>query len=160
MPDLDSAVFRQLCGRFATGVAVVTATDAGGTPVGMTANSFTSVSLDPPLVSVNIDHQAEMRTRLLEVPRFAVNILESSQEALSRRFATDHPDRFRGVAHHRTELGLPALDGALAVLECERFAEYDAGDHTIFVGRVVAGTTGKGKPLIYYRGGYHDGMLE
>jgi flavin reductase (DIM6/NTAB) family NADH-FMN oxidoreductase RutF len=156
MPDVDPSVFRQLCGRFATGVSVVTTADASGRPAGMTANSFTSVSLTPPLISVCIDHRADMHARLLVVPRFIVNILEQHQEALSRRFATDLDDKFSGVGYTRTDSGLPILDGTLAWIECERDALIEAGDHTIVLGRVLGGSAGEGLPLLYYRGGYFD----
>ncbi len=153
---VDEAVFRELCGRFITGVTVVTTTGPDGAPVGMTANSFASVSLEPPLVSVNVDHRSDMLRHLLHASHFAVNVLESGQEALSRRFAADHADRFDGVGYRRSDHGLPVLEGTHALLECERVTTFDAGDHTIVVGRVIAGATGRGRPLVYYRGGYHD----
>jgi flavin reductase (DIM6/NTAB) family NADH-FMN oxidoreductase RutF len=156
MTDVDAALFRQLCGRFATGVAVITARAEDGRPVGMTASSFTSVSLDPPLVSVNIDHGADMHRHLARANRFAINVLESRQEALSRRFAGEHADRFDGEAYRRSVLGLPLLDDVLATIECEVQARFEAGDHTIVVGRVVGGSTAEGHPLLYYRGGYFD----
>lgn len=156
MTNLDAAVFRQLCGRFATGVVIVTTAGEDGHPVGMTANSFTSVSLDPPLVSVNVDHRADMHRHLAGASSFAINILESRQETLSRRFAGEHADRFEGVGYRLGETGLPLLDGVLAALECDIHARFEAGDHTIVVGRVVGGSTGDGRPLLYYRGGYLD----
>ena len=86
---------------------------------------------------------------------FVVNILASGQEELSRRFADQHDDRFEGIGYHATPDGLVLLDGALAHIECERFAAYpEAGDHTIFVGRVIGGDAREGRPLLYYRGGY------
>lgn len=154
MPDVDSAQFRALCGRFATGVVIITALDADGLPAGMTANSFASVSLHPPLVSVNIEHAAEMHRVLLETTRFALNILEAGQEALSRRFAEPHPRRFEGIGHHPGPRGLPILDGVLATLECDTIQTVAAGDHTILIARVVGGETHEGRPLLYYRGGY------
>lgn len=156
MHSVDDAVFRQLCGRFATGVVVVTTRSEDGHPVGMTANSFTSVSLDPPLVSVNIDRAAAMHRHLGQATHFAINVLERRQEVVSRRFADDHVDRFEGLGHRPGETGMPLLDGALAVIECEVHARLEVGDHTIVVGRVVAGRTGEGRPLLYYRGGYFD----
>lgn len=153
---IDGAVFRELCGRFPTGVVVITTTTDDGRPVGMTANSFTSVSLDPPLVSVNVDHQAAMHRHMAGAKRFAINVLESRQEALSRRFAEEHPDRFDGVGYRMSEGGLPLLDGALAVLECARHTAFEAGDHTIVIGEVTGGQVGEGRPLLYYRGGYYD----
>jgi len=153
---IDGAVFRQLCGRFPTGVVVITTTMNDGRPVGMTANSFTSVSLEPPLVSVNVDHHAAMHCHMAGAQRFAINILESRQEALSRRFAEEHPDRFDGVGYRLSEGGLPLLDGALAILECARHTAFEAGDHTIVIGEVTGGQVGEGRPLLYYRGGYYD----
>jgi flavin reductase (DIM6/NTAB) family NADH-FMN oxidoreductase RutF len=125
-----------------------------GRPIGMTASSLASVSLVPPLVSVCVDHQAELHDAILAAPIFVVNVLESAQEALSRRFADRHEDRFEGVGYHRSPDGLVLLDGALAHLECDRFTSYPAGDHTIIIGRVIGGSTGEGRPLLYYRGGY------
>lgn len=120
----------------------------------MTANSLASVSLHPPLISVCVDREAEMHDAILGVEQFVVNVLSSSQETLARRFADKHEDRFDGVGYHMTPDGLVLLGGALAHLECQRHAEYPGGDHTIVVGRVLGGTTNKGRPLLYYRGGY------
>ena len=109
-------------GRFATGVTVLTVNGPGDRPLGMTASSLASVSLVPPLVSVCVDHEAELHDAILAAPVFVVNILESGQEVLSRRFADRHEDRFDGVGYHRSPEGLVLLDGALAHIECERFA--------------------------------------
>ena len=153
-PDAPPAAFRQLLGRFATGVAVVTTRAPDGRPVGMTASSLASVSLRPPLLSVSIDHAATIHEAILAAPAFVVNVLEESQEAISRRFADDHPDRFDGVGYRLGEHGLVMIDGAHAWIECERHELVEAGDHTIVLGRVTGGTTGEGRPLLYYRGGY------
>jgi flavin reductase (DIM6/NTAB) family NADH-FMN oxidoreductase RutF len=126
----------------------------GDRPQGMTASSLASVSLHPPLVSVCIDHAAAMHDVIAAAPVFVVNILESAQEALSRRFADRHDDRFDGIGYHRSPDGLVLLDGALAHIECERFAVHPGGDHSIVLGRVIGGSTGDGHPLLYYRGGY------
>jgi flavin reductase (DIM6/NTAB) family NADH-FMN oxidoreductase RutF len=141
-------------GRFATGVTVLTVNGPGGRPLGMTASSLASVSLMPPLVSVCVDHQAELHDAMLAAPVFVVNILESAQETLSRRFADPHEERFDGVGFHRSPEGLVLLDGALAHLECNRFTSHPAGDHSIIIGCVIGGSTGDGRPLLYYRGGY------
>ncbi len=151
---MDAAHFRQLLGRFATGVTVLTVRGADGQPAGMTASSLASVSLEPPLLSVCVDHEAELHARIVAAPEFVVNILESAQEALARRFADPHDDRFDGVGYHPGPDGQIFLDGVLAHIECERFATYPGGDHTIVIGRVIAGDTGDGHPLLYYRGGY------
>jgi flavin reductase (DIM6/NTAB) family NADH-FMN oxidoreductase RutF len=152
--EIDSAQFRELLGRFATGVTIITLNGPDGRPQGMTASSLASVSLHPPLVSVCIDHAADLHDAIARSTRFVVNILESRQELLSRRFADQHEDRFEGVGYHRSPDGLVLLDGVLAHIECDRHATYPGGDHTIVVGRVTGGTTGEGHPLLYYRGGY------
>ncbi len=154
MPDVDPAAFRELLGHFATGVTIVTAVGPDGRPVGMTASSLASVSLDPPLVSLCVDQAADIHPILLEADRWTINILTDRQEALSRRFAEPEHDRFDGVGYATTADGLVLLEGALAHIECERFAQHEAGDHTLFLGRVVGGATHAGKPLLYYRGGY------
>ena len=154
---MDAYDYRQLCGRFATGITIVTARDAAGQPAGMTVNSFASVSLVPPLISMAIDHAASMHAILLATTAFTVNILESHQEALSRRFAGGHPDRFEGIGFAASPTGRIVLDGALAHLHCERLSTVDAGDHTIVIARVLDGAAAEhGRPLLYYRGGYTD----
>ena len=155
---MDPARFRELMGRFATGVTVLTVNGPDDRPAGMTASSLASVSLVPPLVSVCVDHQAELHDTILAAPVFVVNILESRQETQSRRFADRHEDRFEGVGYHRSPEGLVLLDGALAHIECDQFATYPGGDHTIIIGRVIGGSVAEGRPLLYYRGGY--GTLE
>ncbi len=152
--EVDSAEFRQLMGRFATGVVVLTANRADGQPVGMTANSLASVSLEPPLVLLCIDHAATIYATITTTDRFVVNVLSAHQEAISRRFAGQVDDRFDGIGYRLSEAGLVLLDDALAHIECERWARHEAGDHTIIVGRVVAGGAREGRPLLYYRGGY------
>lgn len=152
--DVDPAQFRQLCGHFATGVVIITASAPDGSPVGMTANSFASVSLDPPLISVNVDHAAEMHGVLHTAKGFVLNVLESGQEALSRRFAGNVSRRFDGVGYHTDDRGFLLIDGSLACIACVPHADFEAGDHTIFVGRVIGGTVATGRPLLYYRGGY------
>jgi flavin reductase (DIM6/NTAB) family NADH-FMN oxidoreductase RutF len=153
-PEIDPAQFRQLLGRFATGVTILTVVTAEGQPIGMTANSLASVSLRPPLLSVCVDHEADMHEVILHADQFVVNVLSSPQETLARRFADKHEDRFDGIGYHLSPDGLILLDGALAHIECHRHAEYRAGDHTIVLGKVVGGATSDGRPLLYYRGGY------
>jgi flavin reductase (DIM6/NTAB) family NADH-FMN oxidoreductase RutF len=153
-PEIDPAQFRQLLGRFATGVTILTIAAPDGRPIGMTANSLSSVSLSPPLISVCIDHEAEMHEVIVQAEQFVVNVLSSPQETLARRFSDKHVDRFDGVGYHLSPDGLILLDGALAHIECHRYAQYEAGDHTIVVAKVLGGETGDGRPLLYYRGGY------
>ncbi len=152
--EADPATFRNLLGRFATGVTVLTIPGPDGRPAGMTASSLASVSLQPPLLSVCVDRHADIHGLIISAPGFVVNVLESVQEALSRRFAESHPDRFAGVGYHVGAGGEVFLDGALAHIECRRHALYDGGDHSIIVGMVTGGSTGDGRPLLYYRGGY------
>ncbi len=141
-------------GRFATGVTVVTTTAPDGRPVGMTANSLTSVSLDPPLVSLCVSHRADMHGALSQAGGFVVNVLAQSQENLSRRFAESGEDRFQGIEHRPGANGHPVLGGSLAYIECHLFGTFPAGDHTVFLGQVAGGDTSDGLPLLYYRGGY------
>ena len=154
LPDIDPARFRQLLGRFTTGVTVLTTRLPDGAPAGMTASSLASVSLDPPLLSACIAHTAELYAPLLAAPGFVVNVLEASQEALARRFAARHLDRFDGVGYRASPAGHPILEGALAWIECAPHATFPGGDHTILVGRLLHGGTTNGAPLAYFRGGY------
>ena len=153
-PDVDDAQFRQLLGRFATGVAVITVAAPDGRPHGMTANSLASVSLKPPLVSLAVDHTAELHGLITKRDVFVADVLSGHQETLSRRFADPHDDRFEGVGYSTSRNGGILLDGALAHIECLRHGTVEAGDHTIVIGRVVGGGTRDGRPLLYYRGGY------
>ena len=156
MPDVDPSQFRQLLGRYATGVAVVTANTPEGTPAGMTANSLTSVSLIPPLISISVDQTTDMYRVLLQTEQFVLNLLATDQEMISRRFAGQHESRFDGIGYHLNHQGLVLLDGIIAYIECERYDTHDAGDHTIFIARVTGGATAAGRPLLYYRGGYTE----
>jgi len=154
---MDQYQFRQLCGRFATGVTIVTIVDADGLPAGMTANSFASVSLNPALISVAVDRAASLHDALVAGRLFTVNILEAHQEALSRRFAAGLPDRFDGIGWHPGPDGGVTLEGTLAHLRCEVTAAIPAGDHTLVIAQVTGGGCAEhGRPLLYYRGGYAD----
>ncbi len=146
--------FRRVCGAFATGVAVATVTGRDGKPHGLTVNSFTSVSLDPPLVLVCIGHKAATHGPFSSAPAFAVNILDESRRELSDRFASSHPRRFEGVAWRAGQTGAPVLEEALAVLECEAWRKMDAGDHTVFLGLVKRARAREGRPLVYFGGKY------
>ncbi len=153
-PEIDSFEFRQLLGHFATGVTILTVIAPDGRLLGMTANSLSSVSLQPPLLSVCVAHEAEMHDIILTAPEFVVNVLASQQEKLARRFADQHEDRFDGIGYHLNPEGLVVLDGVLAHIECRRQAVYPAGDHTIVVALVIGGAVNDGRPLLYFRGGY------
>jgi len=147
--------FREVAGRFATGVAVVTGVDAEG-PVGFTAQSFTSVSLDPPPVSVCPGKGVASWARIGPTGRFCVNVLSAEQESLSRTFATKDADKFVGVGYSNDLCPAgPVLDGIVAWIGCRIAAEYEAGDHVIVLGEVEELGVGPGqRPLVFYRGGY------
>ena len=153
--SIEEAEFRRVLGHFATGVTVVAAREAGGPPRGLTASSITSVSLDPPLVLVCVERSADTHDVIVDSGAFAVSILAQDEEALARRFATYDADlKFDGVAYREDVTGAPILDEALGWVDCRVWASYDGGDHTIFVGEVVAGDAQDGPPLVYFRGGY------
>lgn len=154
--EVDESVYRQVLGHFATGIAVITAVDQGE-PVGMAANSFTSVSLDPPLVLFCAGTSSTTWPRIRAAGAYAVNVLAADQEHVSRAFAGKDGDRFDGVAWRVGTTGSPILGGALAFLDCTIETEHDAGDHVIVVGRVVGlGVERDGPPLLFFRGGYAD----
>ncbi len=154
MRGVEAPQFRQLLGRFATGVTVVTARGLGGGPVGMTASSVASVSLDPPLLLVSVDRTHDMHAALAAGQHFVLNVLAADQEALSRRFAGNEENRFEGVGYKENRHGIAVLDGALAAIECVKETAVPGGDHTVFVGLVTGGTVTDQRPLLYYRGGY------
>lgn len=143
-------------GHFITGVAVVASRrPESGEPCGLTVNTATSVSLAPPLVLVCVDRESDSHDCIRESGFFSINILASDQERLARRFASwDMREKFTGVAHHTEATGAPVLDGVLAWLDCRVYADYPGGDHTIFLGEVLAGDARDEPPLAYYRGGY------
>ncbi|MFZ5928658.1 MAG: flavin reductase family protein [Acidobacteriota bacterium] len=148
------AMFRRVCGLFATGVAVAAVMGRDGKPHGLTVNSFTSVSLHPPLVLVCIGHAAAAHGPFAAAAHFSLNFLDESQQELSQRFASSHPRRFEGVRWHAGECSAPVLDGALGVLECETWRKMDAGDHTVFIGLVRNARAREGRPLVYFSGKY------
>jgi flavin reductase (DIM6/NTAB) family NADH-FMN oxidoreductase RutF len=143
--------------QWATGVTLVTAQD-GGKPHGMTVSSFTSISLDPPLVLVSLENTARTHRLVRESGAFVVAILEASQQDLADRFAgriPDGEDRFEGLEYETARTGSPIPQGALAYLDCEVVEGQPAGTHTVFIGRVVAsGVRPGGKPLLYYDRSY------
>ncbi len=150
----DIAHFRQVMGRFCTGVTVITAVDAGE-PVGFTAQSFTSVSLDPPLVSFCPGKTVHSWARIRHAEVFCVNILSDRQEALCRTFASKGQDKFLGVGWRPgPATGSPVLEGVIGWVEARVVAEHDAGDHLIVVGQVLDLDSDGGQPLLFYRGGF------
>ncbi len=151
----DARTFRDALGCFATGVTIITAMDADGNPVGLTANSFTSVSLDPPLLLVCVANNAGSAAVLRDTERFAVNVLQIGQQPTSNRFAGKGEDRFANTPWEVGEFGTPVLTGSLSSFECARDAVHDGGDHFILVGRVLkAMFEPRRDPLLYFRGKY------
>ena len=151
----DARTLRDALGCFATGVTIVTAMDGAGTPVGLTANSYTSLSLDPPLLLVCIANNAGTAATLRHGHRFAVNVLQIGQQPASNRFAERGEDRFAATDWKVGEFGTPVINGSLASFECERAALHDGGDHFILVGRVLRAMFEPGRdPLLYFRGKY------
>jgi flavin reductase (DIM6/NTAB) family NADH-FMN oxidoreductase RutF len=147
--------FRHVLSHFASGVTIVTTCDADRRPTGLTASAFSSVSLDPPLVLICVDHKSQSYPALREAGRFAINVLQHEHEQISRRFASTRLDKFDGVAFRLGALGVPLIEGALAQMECQTVSAHVEGDHTIFVGRIEAAQVGEGEPLLYFRGKYH-----
>ncbi len=154
MPEFDAATFRTVLGHFCTGITIVTASDQGA-PVGLTCQSFASVSLDPPLVLFVPAKASQSWPHIRAAGHFCANVLADDQEDLGRRFAIKGADKFAGVGWRPGITGAPLLEGCLAVIECEMAAVHDAGDHDIAVGRVVdLGVASEASPLLFYRGGY------
>ncbi|MGP4043540.1 flavin reductase family protein [Streptomyces sp. 2A115] len=153
-PDADA--FRNVLSRFATGVVAVTGrAGVGFRPVGLTVNSFTSVSLDPPLVSFCAGRTSRTWPVLRNSERICVNILGAGQEEISRRLARSGADKFSAVPWSPSPSGQPVLDGTIAWLECSVEAEHPAGDHHIVVARAhVLATVDEDSPLLFYRGEY------
>lgn len=153
---LDAATFRSVLGRLASGISVITMPGTDGRDHGITVTALCSVSLEPPLLLACVDRTATVYPHLVAARHFAVNLLARDQEELSRRFAATVDDRFEGVAFERGLAGTPLLDDALAHIECAMWAQYDGGDHTIFVGHVERAAAREAHPLLYYRGQYGD----
>jgi flavin reductase (DIM6/NTAB) family NADH-FMN oxidoreductase RutF len=150
---IDESGFRSALSHFASGVTVVT-TLHEGQRYGMTVASFASLSLRPPLVLVCIEKTVKTHDAIDAAGTFAVNILAEDQVGVSNRFASRIEDKFAEVETHDGSNGLPLIDGALTTLECRVTDRLPGGDHTIFVGEVLAAVTSEGEPLVYFRSGY------
>jgi flavin reductase (DIM6/NTAB) family NADH-FMN oxidoreductase RutF len=151
----DARTLRDALGCFATGVTIITATGPDGVPIGLTANSFTSVSLDPPLLLVCIANNANSAEVLKSSDHFAVNVLQIGQQLTSNRFASKGDDRFAETSWTNGETGSPLLDGSLSIFECAKHAIHDGGDHFILVGHVLKASFEPHRdPLLYFRGKY------
>jgi 3-hydroxy-9,10-secoandrosta-1,3,5(10)-triene-9,17-dione monooxygenase reductase component len=153
-PIVDPRVMRDVLGHFASGVTVITAVPEEG-PSGFTCQSFSSLSLDPPLIAFAPSLTSRTWPQLRELGRFCVNVLAEGQEDFSQAFAGSDPDRFADVPWTPSPHGNPVLTGVVAWIDAELWAEYDGGDHTIVVARVLdLGAHPERRPLLYHRGGY------
>lgn len=153
--NLDPQRFRGALGLFATGVTVVTASHPQVGPIGITANSFSSVSLDPPLVLFSVANTARSLQAFLEAPGFCVNVLRKDQRALSSRFSRQNQDKWEGVTYTAGRFGAPILPDTMAAFDCLHYAQYEGGDHRIIVGRVVDMEHNvEGEPLLFFGGRY------
>ncbi len=156
---LDSRIFRDVCGHFATGVTVLTVDDRG-TPRGMTANAVSSLSLDPLLMLVCVEGTASAHEAVANMGAFAINILAEDQRHLSDLFAAhgDPPEPMGGAPYHTASTGAPILEGTIGWIECEVWERYAGGDHTIFVGKAVEMklTQPDAAPLLFFAGSYRS----
>jgi flavin reductase (DIM6/NTAB) family NADH-FMN oxidoreductase RutF len=154
VPQFDTRDFRRSLGQFATGVTIITARAPDGHPVGFTANSFSSVSLDPPLVLWNLATSSPNLAVFQGCSHYAVNVLAREQLALSQRFAASSRDKFADVPFDEGAGGAPLLTGCCAWFECGNEFRYPGGDHVIFVGRVERYARAQRQPLLYFNGHY------
>ncbi|MGJ7543629.1 flavin reductase [Variovorax sp. LT1R16] len=155
-PAIEPALFRQLLGCFPTGVAVITTTTPDGQPAGLTCNSFSSVSLEPPLVLFSLRKASRLLQTFEAAEGFAINVLSEQQDALSGRFASSKiEDKFEGVAWRAGALGMPLIDDCLVSFECSVHAAHEAGDHVVFIGEVKHLSAGApDQALVFYKGAY------
>jgi len=151
---IDPRELRNVFGVFATGVTIITTNDVNGKPFGLTANSYTSLSLDPPLVLVCVDKKVDCYACFEQSKVFAVNFLAEDQEQLSTRFATKGIEKFEGVPIRQGSIGVPLLEGAIGFIECKLVNGYEGGDHTIYVGEVQAASASGERPLLFFKGKY------
>ncbi|MDG6097453.1 flavin reductase [Alteromonas sp. ZYF713] len=153
--EIDPKVFRRALGQFPTGVTVITTTDGDQQPVGVTASSFNSVSMDPPLILWSIDKRSFSATTFENAPYFAVHVLHEEQVAVSNRFASRGDDKFSGIDYQINEQGCPLLSDYAALFICKTWQAYDGGDHIILVGEVCAyENIESATPLVFSRGSY------
>jgi flavin reductase (DIM6/NTAB) family NADH-FMN oxidoreductase RutF len=153
---MDKRQFCDVCGRFATGITIITTLGADRAPHGMTANSFTSVSVAPPLVLFCVDHRAGILAHFRGSQHFAINVLNEQQQQLSTHFARAGHDRFDGVPWYAGQSGVPLLPDVLATLECAVSQRLEAGDHDIIIGEVLEARWKEGRPLLYFGSKYRQ----
>lgn len=154
-PQIDPSWFRQVLGQYPTGVCVVTARSDAGEPIAMVVGSFSSVSLNPPLVAFFPDKKSSSWAKLRSCEYFCVNVLSAEQETVCRTLASKNEDKFAGVSHTATSRGNPVIAGCVAWIDCRRHDVVDAGDHEMVLGRVLElDQAGGALPLLFFRGGY------
>lgn len=154
MTKIDAIALRNCFGKFATGITVITAVAPDGSKIGLTVNSFSSLSIDPPMILWSLDNRSNNLGALKAASHFAVNVLASDQMDLSNNFATREEDKFAGVEIFDGKCGMPLLKSTVAHLECKNVNQYPGGDHTIFVGEVEHFEISNKKPLLYTNGQY------
>jgi len=154
--SIEQREFRNAVGCFATGVTVVTTLDSNGAKVGITANSFSSLSLDPPLILFCIDSKINSFDAFENCANFIVNVLNEEQQDISNNFARSSDEKWEGIMHDFGENGCPSFANAVAILECRKHAIHEGGDHLIVVGEVthIKYDSGNKRPLLYYKGSY------
>jgi flavin reductase (DIM6/NTAB) family NADH-FMN oxidoreductase RutF len=157
---VTSEEFRRACGRFATGVAIASVLDANGAPHGLTVNSFTSVSLDPPLILICLGHAVTCIDAFRSSRHFGINVLAEGQRELSDRFARKGEDRFDGLEWYRGESGVPLLPAVLGAIECRVHQRFTSGDHDILVGEMIRVHITEGEPLLYFASRYRRLALD
>jgi flavin reductase (DIM6/NTAB) family NADH-FMN oxidoreductase RutF len=153
---LDPISLRNAFSSFATGVTVITALDAQGNAVGMTANSFGSVSLDPPLVQWSLRLNSGLHRSFVDASHFSVSVLSASQESLARQFSSRAPDRFHDVAVRQPHGEAPLIEGAIAHFVCKKVNDYRVGDHELFIGEVLRCETFSGEPLVFHASRFRE----
>lgn len=153
--DIEPGQFRKVLGSYPTGVCAITANDSGTGPIALVVGTFTSVSLDPPLVGFLPDKSSSTWPRIAATGRFCVNVLGSDQQAVCRQLAAGGTDKFVGLDYALSATGLPEIAGCIARIECELHEVADAGDHWFVMGRVTAmAVVRDGDPMLFHRGRY------
>ena len=151
---VDEERFRRTCAQFATGIVVATIAGSDTRPMGITINSFTSVSCAPPLVLVCVDYRSSILPHFRNSTHYGINVLNENQRDVSVRFSHPELDQFVGIAWKAGSSGVPLLDGVLATMECHVTQTVEAGDHAIFIAEVVSADSTQGRPLVYFGSNY------
>jgi flavin reductase (DIM6/NTAB) family NADH-FMN oxidoreductase RutF len=153
-PHFDSTHLRKALGQFATGITVIATRDEQNHCIGLTVNSFNSVSLEPALILWSLSKSSRYLATFRACPHYSISVLAAHQQDISQRFSTRHADRFQQVPHHLSESGLPLITDACAHFECRNLHQYEEGDHVIFIGLIERCSAHGGEPLLYYNSGY------